>query len=164
MQHLYDSIIVESKTGERLEDIWTRVHSTTPSNDLTAIENRTWDFNAVMVKYRSLDARYDFSPRVPSLLHVNHALREESREAFGKLTKEMLALAKAQNDRDVETYSDQYHDYLLTKWARRGANLFNLTRGDVTKAREGMHRSAADMVRNTLHWHALRHICELLEL
>jgi len=166
VQNHYDSIIAESETGEKLEDIWIRVHNATPSNKLTAIESATQDFNTIMVWHGSLNARYNFHSQLPSILHLNHDLREEGREAFGNLAKEMLALAEAQHRHNQNTFSDDYHTWFLKRTVRRSGAFGSttITRDDVSKAKKEMYRSAADMVSHTLRWHVLRQTCELLEL
>ena len=168
IQQHYDSIIVASETGEKLEDIWNRVHHATPSNDWSAIESDTWSCTVTMVAYGSLDVRYDYNPQVPSLLQLNHALREEGCEAFGKLAMEKMALAEDQHSHDMALYINRYYNYLGTGALRRLQKMqggpFTVSRGDMAKAKERMDRYGVRMVRHTLRWHALRHICKLLEL
>ena len=169
--HQYCSvIIVKSSSGERLIDIWRKAYWFTAANDRAATDRRTQRqvLRMTNASHNIFDARYVYSRQVPALLQVGHFLREEGREAFLKVARAGLAHAETHNNFDRQYCTTLSVDYTFTELR----NVYEkLQGGPITASDElirelwlRMQRQGVEMVCNALRWHALRHLCKLLEL
>jgi hypothetical protein len=171
MEQFHGSIIVESSSGESLNNIWRRTYWLTAHDDRTITQRRTHRQVLRMTNLGSSNVfhvNHVFSREVPALLQVGRNLREEGRKEFLEVARAGLAHAEAQNtlDRDICKIVARRYRLIAT------LNNYETLRGgpiihtDEMALEEWKHMQSQgiEMVCNALRWFVLRHVCELLGL
>jgi hypothetical protein len=169
MEQFHDSIIVESSSGESLNNIWRRIYWLTADRTITMRRtNRQFRRMTNLGSSDLFQVNHVFFREVPVLFRVSRNLREEGRKEFLEVARAGLAHAEAQNtlDRDICKIAARRYRLIATSnndETLRGGPIIHTDEMALEEWKH-MQSQGIEMVCNALRWFVLRHVCELLGL